>query len=64
MFVLITPQMKSLEEGYKYLESESTFVVLRVLPVLSSYITTRSTLRLKIHNVWQLTGSALLKGWK
>ena len=31
MFVLITPQMKRLEEGYKYLGSESTFVVLRVL---------------------------------
>lgn len=31
MFALITPQMKSLEEGYKYLGSESTFVVLRVL---------------------------------
>ena len=34
MFVLITPQMKSLEEGYKYLGSESTFVVLRVLPAV------------------------------
>ena len=32
MFALITPQMKSLEEGYKYLGSESTFVVLSVLP--------------------------------
>lgn len=32
MFVLINPQMKRLKEGYKYLGSESTFVVLRVLP--------------------------------
>lgn len=57
MFALITPQMKSLEEGYKYLGSESTFVVLRVFQQQLH----RNQEYIKIKGP-QLTGSALLKG--
>lgn len=50
MFVLITRQMKILKEGYKYFGSESTFVVLRVLPAA---VTSQSGVHkdLKIHNL-------------